>query len=128
LDQPVAGQQTPRILLVEDDSALRGALAFALGTEGFTVETFACAEDLLASPVAGDCMVVDLKMPGLDGLALIGELRLRGNLTPAILITTNPDARSRRAARAAAVEIVEKPLLTGELRRRIDELVAGDRA
>ena len=69
-------------------------------------------------------MVVDLRLPGMDGLSLIAGLRERGIASPAMLITTNPDERSRRLAAAGGIEIVEKPLMTGELKRRIDALVA----
>ena len=55
----------------------------------------------------------------MDGLSLINHLRALGPQPPAILITTNPDDRLRRAAAAAHVSIVEKPLMGGELRRRI---------
>jgi hypothetical protein len=46
-------------------------------------------------------------------------------MCPAILITTNPTARTRRRAAAAGVRIVEKPLVTGELRNRINEVIRG---
>ena len=114
----------PSILIVEDDASLLGALVFALEADGLAVHAYRAALPALASPVQTDCMVIDLKLPDLDGLSLIERLRGHGVNAPAILITTNPDNRVRRTASAAGVEIVEKPLLTGELRRRIDELIA----
>ena len=112
------------IVIVEDDASLLNALSFALEAEGLSVDAFRSAETLLSAPVEADCMVIDLQLPGLDGLALISRLRARKISSPAILITTNPTERTRRAAAAAGAPIVEKPLITGELRRRIDELVA----
>jgi DNA-binding response OmpR family regulator len=113
-----------RITVVEDDASLRSALAFALEAEGYAVAVFAAAEPLLAAPPPADCLVVDLRLPGMDGLALIAALRTLGAQPPAILITSNPDQRRRDAAAAAKVEIVEKPLVTAELRLRIARVIA----
>jgi DNA-binding response OmpR family regulator len=117
-------ERRPRIVIVEDDSSLLGALTFALEADGFRVDAHASAETVLAADAEPDCLVIDLRLPGIDGLALIARLRERGIGAPAILITTNPDDRVRTAAAAAGATIVEKPLIGGELRRRIDEAVA----
>ena len=111
-------------MVVEDDQSLLGALVFALEAEGFRVAAHTTAEAVLDGPVAADCLVVDLKLPAMDGLSLIARLRERNVNAPAILITTNPDDRVKAAAQARGVLIVEKPLIGGELRRRIDEAVA----
>ncbi len=115
----------PHVTIVEDDVSLLGALAFALEAEGYAVRSFTTAEGLLRDTPHADCLVVDLKLPDMDGLTLIRRLRETDVMVPAILITTNPDERCRAAALAANVAIVEKPLISGELRRRIDEAIAG---
>jgi len=114
------------VILVEDDISLLSAMTFALQTDGYDVLAYADGADLLtAAPRAGTgCFVVDLRLPGLDGLTLIQRLRARGETAPAILITTNPDARHRETAARAGVRIVEKPLLDSELRRCIEEVMA----
>jgi two-component system C4-dicarboxylate transport response regulator DctD len=117
-------RRRPTIVLVEDDRSLLNALVFALEADGFDVHAYTSAKPVLASPFDADCMVIDLKLPDLDGLTLVARLRELGSVSPAILITTNPDGRSRRAAAIAGVQIVEKPLMTGELRARIDEAIA----
>ena len=116
------GSRPTRITLVEDDVSLLGALTFALEADGYAVAPYAAARPLLEDPPDADCLVVDLKLPDMDGLSLISRLRSLGPQPPAILITTNPDDRLRRAA-AAHVAIVEKPLMGGELRRRIAQAV-----
>ena len=121
---PTAVSQDRVIVIVEDDVSLVGALTFALEADGFKVCSFTSARPLLEAPIGGDCMVVDLRLPDLDGLSLIAELRARGVTTPAILMTTNPGERCRAAAASARVAIVEKPLIGGDLRRRIDEAIA----
>jgi two-component system response regulator FixJ len=121
--------QIPRrasIVIVEDDASLLGALVFALDADGFVVHAYGRAGPLLSAPVHADCMVIDMRLPDVDGLTLISRLRDKGVWAPAILTTTNPDERTRRRAAGMGVEIVEKPLITGELRSRIDVLVGAN--
>jgi FixJ family two-component response regulator len=113
------------IVIVEDDPALLNALAFALEVDGYAVTSFAEAESVIRRPPRADCLVIDQKLPGMNGLGLIAHLRALGPRPPAILITTNPDQRLRRAAAKAQVAIVEKPLIGGELRQRILDAVRG---
>lgn len=113
----------PRIVIVEDDTSLRSALCFSLEADGFQVEAHGSAQPVLDRHLDLDCMIVDLKLPDIDGLTLIALLRDRGVTSPAILITTHPDQRCRERARALGAEVVEKPLMNGELRGRIDALI-----
>jgi two-component system response regulator FixJ len=114
-----------RITLVEDDLSLLGALSFALEAEGYLVAAHANAAEAVKGAEPADCLVLDLKLPDTDGLALIGQLRGKGIDAPAILITTDPGERDRGRARAAGVDIVEKPLMSAELRLRIAAAIAG---
>jgi len=126
LDQPMQIPRGTSIVIVEDDASLLSALVFALEADGFLVHAFGRAGPLLFSPVHADCMVIDMRLPDVDGLTLIKRLRELGVQAPAILTTTSPTARTRRLAADMGVDIVEKPLITGELRVRIDELVAAN--
>jgi FixJ family two-component response regulator len=103
----------PRILLVDDDPAIRASLRFSLELEGYEVATFAAAEDLLASPQlpGSDCLVIDYRLLGMDGLELLEVLRGRGVTLPAILITTTPSRQVRARAAALGAPLIEKPLL-----------------
>jgi two-component system response regulator FixJ len=103
----------PVIVIVDDDFAVRNSLAFALTEEGFLVRTYCSAEMLLDGELLSDarCLVIDQKLPGLSGLDLVDELRRRDVSAPVILITTGPTAQIRRAAAAAGIAIVEKPLI-----------------
>jgi FixJ family two-component response regulator len=116
----------PTVLIVEDDLSLISAMTFALQADGLRVLAYSDGRELLAADRdrPADCLVVDYRLPGMNGLDVIAALRERGETAPAILITTNPDERCRRAAQAGGVSIVEKPLLDGELRRQIDAAVA----
>ncbi|MFM8820588.1 MAG: response regulator transcription factor [Phenylobacterium sp.] len=111
----------PTLVLVDDDGALRNALKFALELDGYRVQTFATAEELLGAdlPVADVCLVVDENLPGMGGLDSVGALRARAQDMPALLITSHPGPELRRRARRMQVPIVEKPLMDDRLIRTI---------
>ena len=101
------------IVVVDDDPAVRGSLAFSLQAEGFSVQAYATGADLLSEGAAKEarCFIIDYKLPGMNGLDLLAELRRRHVAAPAILITTNPTATVRQRAAAADMILIEKPLL-----------------
>jgi len=105
------------VLLVEDDPAVRHALTFSLGLEGYDVESFIDGDALLrrTAPSPPVCLVVDENLPGLAGHDLIAAARRRWSNLPAILITTGPSPLVQDAMRSMRVQIIEKPLLDGEL-------------
>jgi FixJ family two-component response regulator len=112
--------------LVEDDRSLRAALTFAFEADGYSVSDYSDAWEVLVEPpaaLAADCLIIDFHLPRMDGLSLLAALRERAVAAPAILITSHPDERCRRRAQACSVEIVEKPLVTDELRRRVRQMV-----
>jgi FixJ family two-component response regulator len=81
---------TPRrVLVVEDDESLRGALERLLGLAGFSAAACASAEAVLAGGLVGGaaCVVCDLRLPGMSGLELLAVLRAQGWRTPLVLIT-----------------------------------------
>src|SRR5215217_4621172 len=105
------------IHLVESDAALRAALAFSLGLQGFAVETYDSGAALLARiPLAPrGCLVIDWNLADGDGLALLAALRARGVSLPSILTASNPGRALRARAAAAGAAIVEKPLIGEDL-------------
>lgn len=112
------------LMIVDDDAGLLAALRFAFETAGVSVDVYPSAEAALAAASkAHDCLVLDQRLPGLTGLDLLERLRSRGERAPAILITSNPVAAVRAKARAAGVEIVEKPLLQDALMTKVMQLV-----
>jgi FixJ family two-component response regulator len=115
-----AAKPAPRnatVAIIEDDAAVRKALAFSLQTDGLSVRAYGCAEDLLADALVDeiDCLVVDYRLPNMNGLDLLKELRNRSIDAPAILIATEPSPAVRAAVGLMGASIVEKPLLTEEL-------------
>ena len=113
------------VYVVDDDSAVRRALAFALDLEGFAVETFESGEALLLRdrPQGPGCLVIDERLPGVTGLDTLRQLRARAIDLPAILVTSHPKPSFRAAAASAGVPILEKPLEGATLIDAIHELL-----
>ncbi len=100
------------IHVVEDDEAMRDSLLELLEDSGYTVRGYRKAEDLLARGAAIEpgCIVSDVRMPGMDGLTLLRQLRTGGSTLPLILITGHGDVSMAVAAmKAGAVDFLEKP-------------------
>ena len=115
------------VFVVEDDASVRDALSLLLGTLGYSVAMYADAETFLEvfRPDAHGCLLVDIRMPGMDGLALQRKLVETGCTLPVIVMTGHGDIESvREAFRAQAVDFLEKPLDHGRLTRAIGEAFA----
>jgi FixJ family two-component response regulator len=116
----------PRVLLVDDDVALRMSLEFSLDLEGFEVLALESGEALLlvqSLPVEGACLVLDQNLPGVTGVETLRQLRARGVTLPALLITSHPPPGVREAAKAHGARIVEKPLLGDALTAHIVQAI-----
>jgi FixJ family two-component response regulator len=90
------------VFLVDDDAAVRDALGLLLGIRGYRMALFANAEDFLAAwrPAWLGCLVIDIRMPGMNGLALQQHLKTIGCALPVIIITGHGDVDlARRCAR-----------------------------
>jgi FixJ family two-component response regulator len=128
--QAVSPAEAPLVVVVEDDSAVRTALAFAIELQGFRVATCGTGEDLLKLdlPATRSCLVIDQILPGMTGLDAISELRRRGANAGMILITSHPRPQLRAAAAVAGVPIIEKPLLGDALISFIRTMLAHELA
>ena len=94
-----------RILVVEDDQAMREALTRILGVAGFCVSAFPSAEALLESGVAAEaaCLVLDIHLPGISGFELHRRIAEEDNSLPVIFITgVDDDATREKAASVGA--------------------------
>jgi len=101
----------PIVVVVDDDPAVRSALAFSLETEGLIVRVYETAAQLLIDIPPAACFILDYRLPGMSGLDLLEELRRRQVTSPAILITTHPSAAVRERAAISGTVLIEKPLL-----------------
>ena len=112
------GAQPPTIFVVDDDSAVREALRDLLRGDGRTVEIYASSEAFLDAyrPGGDGCLLVDARMPGMGGLALLQRLKSEGTRLPAIMITGQGDVpMAVEAMRAGAADFIEKPIRRDEL-------------
>ena len=98
--------------VIDDDEAVREALAFMLMTAGYAVRVHESATAFLAivDTVQSGCIVTDIRMPGMSGLELQQELKERRINLPLIVMTGHGDIPlSVKAMRAGAVDFIEKP-------------------
>lgn len=110
------------VFLVDDDAAVRQSLSLLVASEGYTVQAYAGAEDFLAvcKPQMWGCAVIDLNMPGMDGLRLQEELARRAIRLPIIFLTGYGDIQTGvKAIKAGAFDFLTKPVAGIELLRII---------
>jgi FixJ family two-component response regulator len=104
---------TPTVFVVDDDKSLRASLRQLIRSAGWEPKTFASAAEFLAGPpaVVPNCLVLELSLPGFDGLELQKRLAIERPYMPVIFITDRGDVYSTvRAMKAGAVEFLIKPL------------------
>ena len=114
---------TKRVYLVDDDDAIRHSASFMLRHAGYMVKTFRDGAHFLDNIVADEtgCILLDIRMPGMDGLAVQAELKARGIHMPVIILTGHGDVTVAVAAmKAGATEFLEKPYEKRALLAAID--------
>jgi two-component system response regulator FixJ len=100
------------IHIIDDEPAVRDSLAFLLGAEGFPVSLHECAADFLTVLPEGEplCLITDVRMPGVDGIELLRNLKEGGHHFPIIIMTGHGDVPlAVKAMRYGAMDFVEKP-------------------
>jgi FixJ family two-component response regulator len=119
----------PTVFVVDDDPSVRKSLARLLRSAGFAVETWASAREFLESnrlPGPG-CLVLDVQMPGLNGLELQEKLEGTDRNLPIVFITGHGDIpTSVKAMKAGAVDFLPKPFQDEDLLRAIRKAIARD--
>jgi CheY-like chemotaxis protein len=124
--QPV-GQR--RVLVVDDHAELRTAVREMLEGEGYAVEEAGDGPRALALLESGgfDAAVVDVRLPGMDGFALLAEAGRRGVACPTVLMSVVADAESaRRATALGAVSLHAKPFVLEQLLEDVRTAASGD--
>jgi two-component system response regulator FixJ len=112
------------VFFVDDEPALRVTVQRTLQSAGFRTAVFSCAEDCLAalSRHACDVVITDLRLEGMDGLALLQEIRHRFPWLQTIIVTAYGDVPSAVAAmRTGVVDFLEKPVDRRELLGAIEK-------
>ena len=112
------------VYIVDDDQSVRNALGLMLSVRSYRTALFADASSFLSGYRADwrGCLLLDLRMPGIDGLKLQARLQEIGCTIPVIVITGHGDVESARSAfRSHAVDFLEKPLDHNRLIASIEE-------
>ena len=115
-----------RLLIVEDDEHVRDAVARALRYEDYEVHTAVDGNDALVhiDEIAPDAIILDVLMPGTDGLEVCRRLRAQGNRTPVLMLTARHEVSDRVAGLAAgADDYLVKPFALDELLARLRALL-----
>jgi two-component system, LuxR family, response regulator FixJ len=113
--------------IVDDDEAVRQSLAFLLSSAGLAVRLYDSAAAFLAglASIQDGCLITDVRMPGMTGLELLRQLRVKAGSLPAIVITGHGDVPlAVEAMKAGAVDFIEKPFneeaILNAVRRALD--------
>lgn len=118
-----------RVFIIEDDDAVRDSLQMMLESVGRSVEAFASADDFLRiySPDLAGCIVLDIRMPGMNGMELQRKLNELNSILPIIFVTGHGDVpMAVEAMQQGAVDFVQKPYREQELLDKISQAVERD--
>jgi FixJ family two-component response regulator len=133
INDPLAGGDSVKhplsIFIVDDDPGALSSLRFMLESEGYAVAEFSSGLDVLAISVDSrpSCVIIDYKMPTMNGIDVFRRLRELYSDLPIILITGHPDPMIRHAAERTGVKLIEKPLSQDELLAAISRVRAAQR-
>jgi FixJ family two-component response regulator len=111
------------VMIVDDDESVRRAARRLIRSYGYAVETFVSADDFLAAGRLSEtaCLVLDVQMPGLNGLELQSRLVAEGHQVPIIFITAFDDENARaQALKAGALCYLVKPFEEADLLNSIN--------
>jgi two-component system response regulator FixJ len=119
------------LYVVDDDPGIRNYLAALATSKGLSAEAFPTAADFLArcaegAPLAG-CAIVDVRLPGMNGLELLQKLNERGVRLPVVVITGHADVPlAVQAMKAGAVTFLQKPFADDELWQNVEASLAAN--
>jgi len=112
------------VAVVDDDDDVRTALRRLLRSMGHDVHVFASAEEYEDQPALADCLIVDLRLPGLNGFELRDRLRLRGSSIPIVFITGDGGPSPGDTTAHAGTQSLAKPFDDSELIAAITRAVS----
>lgn len=108
----------PMVYIVDDDNAVREALTLLMQAEAIPCQGYASAEAFLAQPVQSKlgCLLLDVRMPGMNGMQLLELLKKQGVVIPVIFITGHGDVGlAVQAMKYGAIDFIEKPFNSDDL-------------
>lgn len=114
------------VSIVDDDESVRRSVGNLLLSVGYRVALFESAESFLRSVERGNtgCLVLDLRMPRIDGLDLLAHLESSGERVPAVILTAHGDDDTReRARQAGVIAFLDKPFRSADLIGAVDSVL-----
>lgn len=124
---PTSRRNRVAVWIIDDDDAVRGAIAMLLESAGWRTRVSISAEEFLRDYRPGDagCLVLDLHMPGMDGADLVERLGREGTLLPVVVVTAFVDNDLARRSRTAGVRaVLRKPFDPEQLLAEISKALA----
>lgn len=118
------------VLIVDDDEDVRASLVWLFESAGLAAQSFASAEAFLASREAQrpGCVVLDLRMPGMDGSGLFQQLKEQGSTFPVIFLSAHGDIPTAvRLVQQGAFDFVQKPFSEGEMVAKVKKALSRNR-
>ncbi len=118
------GDELRLVHLVDDDAAIRRSVSFALKTSGYRVQVYESGSEFLkaAPKLKTGCILLDIRMPGMDGLEVQEALKAKGVTLPVIIMTGHGDVSlAVRAMKAGALDFIEKPFPKAVLLAAIEQ-------
>lgn len=119
----------PTVMIVEDDPSMRQGIRTAVSSIGLAVQEFASGDSFLEAfdPDQPGCILMDIRMPGSDGLVVQERLAERTSTTPIIIMTGYADVPSAvQAMRQGAIDFLEKPIRESDLLRAVNAAIKHD--
>lgn len=112
-----------RVHVVDDDADVRASLSFLLGGAGFEVQSYESGEAFVAAlpQLASGCLLLDMRMPGMDGFGVLEAIADQKAEIPAVVLTGHGDIpQAVRAMQAGAVDFLEKPYERAALLKAVE--------
>jgi FixJ family two-component response regulator len=127
-DQPQPTPEPPPLVaIVDDDASVRKSTTRLIRSFGYRAEAFASGEEFLRSPEASRtaCLVLDVRMPDMDGLEVQRQVAARQLQIPVVFISGRAsDEEERRARSAGAIDFLRKPIATATLLQVLRKVIA----
>lgn len=126
----MANEVIPVVVAVDDDFRIRESMASLLESAGYAPVVFSSAEEFLQSGTlaTANCVISDVRMPGIDGIELQRRIRLERPTLPIILISAHYNAEVRQTAIAeGAVDLLFKPFDAADLLKTIQSALTNSR-
>jgi two-component system response regulator FixJ len=122
---------TPTVFIIDDDPAICRSMTMILQAHGMASRTYPAADEFLAEfdPASAGCILLDLRIPGMNGEALLRTLRKGGAEIPVIIVTGHGDVPAAvRTMRLGVVDFLQKPVDHAVLMERVREALNQDAA